>query len=195
MVKAEDRVNDWFAQTKCFFSDEEFKIIKESYSFIKPLVTEDMYSEVANECMTSMLVRRKEGMEISFDVITKDAITNLGLGNEDTTAVVPLRQLNGFDEILDLDDSNRREAISAVYEDLKSSNDTKNAIFLDVLSGETTLLVAKKYRLTEKEVRDIYTERLGYVKSILIIDHDVLIKDVESREPFKSNVKMLTDNK
>ena len=90
-------------------------------------------------------------------------------------------------------DDPRSDAIDDVMDRLITSKNLKNAIFLDILNGESELVVAKKYRLTVKEIKDIYDERLGFVESILVVDHDILIKDVESREPIKSNTKIVTE--
>lgn len=194
MSKADDRINDLFTQTRDFFQDKDFEIIMKCYTALKSKVKEDMYSELANECMTSVLSRRREGEEVSVETVTLDAINNLGLSEERNDAIVRLRELQGLDAIYDKTEIDRTEAIDEIMENLRCTKDLKNAVFLDFLNGENILVIAKKYRLTKKEVMDIYEERLGYVESILVVDHDILVKDVESREPFKSNVKMLTDS-
>ena len=107
---------------------------------------------------------------------------------------IALKSLSGVDAVMEEeDDRDKYKAMIQVIEEMKKTKDLNNAIFLDILNGESELVVAKKYRLTTKEVKDIFNERLEFVESILIVHGDVIIRDVESREPFKSNVKMLTD--
>lgn len=193
-MNADERTKDFLEKTRRYFSEEEYKIIREGYVCIKPFVGEDMYSELASELETTVISKRDNNEEISFETVLKDVFKNLGIGKEGiNTSIVRLRELNINDAAYDSNESTRRSAVSDVYEKLKCSKSLQNQIFLDVLSGINRNIIARKYRLTRADVDSIYTERLGFVKNILIVNDDILIEDVESRGPIQSNVKRLTD--
>lgn len=193
-MNADERTKDFLEKTRRYFSEEEYKIIREGYVCIKPFIGEDMYSELASELETTVISKRDNNEEISFETVLKDVFKNLRIGKEGiNTSIVRLRELNNNDAAYDSNESTRRSAVSDVYEKLKCSKSLQNQIFLDVLSGINRNIIARKYRLTRADVDSIYTERLGYVKNILIVKDDILIEDVESRGPIQSNVKRLTD--
>lgn len=193
-MNADERTKDFLEKTRRYFSEEEYKIIREGYVCIKPFIGEDMYSELASELETTVISKRDNNEEISFETVLKDVFKNLRIGKEGiNTSIVRLRELNNNDAAYDFNESTRRSAVSDVYEKLKCSKSLQNQIFLDVLSGINRNIIARKYRLTRADVDSIYTERLGYVKNILIVNDDILIEDVESRGPIQSNVKRLTD--
>lgn len=186
MVKAEERVNKFINEIKGIIGVEKVKIIRDTYEIIKPSVCEDLYMDIVSVCVTVAL----NGEEVTKENLINTVRESLGL-NDNGREVLALRSLCGNDAMT-IDDP-RSDAIDDVMDRLITSKDLKNAIFLDILNGESELVVAKKYRLTVKEIKDIYDERLGFVESILVVDHDILIKDVESREPIKSNTKIVTE--
>ncbi|MBQ9019482.1 MAG: hypothetical protein IJ097_04160 [Bacilli bacterium] len=188
MVKAEERVNNFINEIKDVIGEDKTNIIKESYELIKSNVCEDLYMDIVSVGVTFAL----GGGEVTMDNIIREVNEALGI-KENNPELVSLRSLNdkdaiGIDEV-------RKNAIGQIVERLKTSRDLKNAIFLDILNGENISLVAKKYRLTQEQIRNIYEERLGFIESIMVVDHNILIKDIESREPIKSNIKIVTDSK
>lgn len=192
MVKADERVMNYFdkIQKQGIFDEAEFKIITEGYTLIKPFIGEDMYSELSSELVTAVLDKRGTE-EATYCSILEEVAKNIGLAEEPKPALVRLRELNASDASYDKTESTRRNAVSKVYEELKSSNSLKNQVFLDVLSGMDRNTIARRYRLTRSKVDSIYEERLAFVKNVLVVNDDILVEEVESNGPIQSNVKML----
>ena len=192
MVKADERVMNYFdkIQKQGIFDEAEFKIITEGYTLIKPFIGEDMYSELSSELVTAVLDKRGTE-EATYCSILEEVAKNIGLTEEPKPALVRLRELNASDASYDKTESTRRNAVSKVYEELKSSNSLKNQVFLDVLSGMDRNTIARRYRLTRSKVDSIYEERLAFVKNVLVVNDDILVEEVESNGPIQSNVKML----
>ena len=192
-VSAEDRVRVHLEEVQIFFKEEEFEIIKEGYAFIKPLLVEQDYMELAAELITSVLSRRKEGEAITFDTVTADAVRNLGI-NKGLQEKVTLTGLKNDKTATYDDEESLDKALESTIDKLLDSTDLKNAVFLDIaVRGKTREEVAKKYRISVQNVSVLYEAARETVEDIMVIDHDVLVKDVESREPYTSNVKKLTD--
>lgn len=195
MLKEEKRVVKYLEKLADSLEEEENSIILEGFNCLKHVVDPENYSEVVQELIISLLTRKGEGKEVSLDAIINDAVMKVELNMPNEDRILRIKEVNERDMAYNKDEVTRQSAVSRVYEGLKCSKSLQNQVFLDELSGIDRNVIARKYRLTRAEVDSICTERLGFVKSILIINDDILIEEVESRGPIKSNVKMLTDNK
>lgn len=194
MVKADERVSKYLKslEDNKVLTSKQMSMIKSVYHKVKPNVVENLYMDIVSVCVSNILDNEDNTTEES---LINEVNMTLGL-NRNEHEEVALRSLSGIDEVMnEEEDKDKYKAMFQVIEEMKENKDLNNVIFLDILNGESELAVAKKYRLTTNEVKNIFSERLEFVESILIVHGDVIIKDVESREPFKSNVKMLTDNK
>ena len=192
MVKAEERVSKYLKslEDNKVLTHEQMSMIRGVYTKVKPNVAENLYMDIVSVCVTNILDSEDNTTEES---LISEVNMTLGLDRHEHEEIA-LKSLSGVDAVMEEeDDRDKYKAMIQVIEEMKKTKDLNNAIFLDILNGESELVVAKKYRLTTKEVKDIFNERLEFVESILIVHGDVIIRDVESREPFKSNVKMLTD--
>ena len=97
-VDMDQRVQEFFTQTKDYFLEADFDVIEEGYECLRQVVAPDMYSEVAMELETSVLVRRKEEELITLNTVLNDAVKNLGLDKESSEhLVINLKDLSSLD--------------------------------------------------------------------------------------------------
>lgn len=201
------------------YMKEKIALIKEVFETVKPNIAEADYAEAVQMCVIKIWSNRGY---VSKEEILEEINRELGIKTEDNN-VVALRDIvdpyaSEYTEdekddgltttktvvptyIKDEDsvDVALTETIYALEEKshiLNNPVDVSNAIFLDVvIRGLTREQVAKKYRMPLTTISEILEERKEFVAEKLVVDYDVVVKDVETREPYKSLAKQMTDPK
>lgn len=189
MIKADDRVKNFINELEKnkLFDESDISRFRMVYSLIKPEVCEDLYMDIISSCVTTALSAKGEGKEMNVPSLCSDVRNALGLVDYKDNEIMSLRDVRGTDEAV-----TDHAMMGQIIEKLKCSKDLENAVFLDILNGEDINVVARKYRLSKEVVSEIYENRLAYVESILVVDDKVVIEDINSRDGYTSNIKIVT---
>lgn len=220
MVKAEDRVRKYIRalDDNHVFNSWHINLISDVYETVKPEVAEDLYMDIVSVCVTLILSEE----DTTYEAIVAEVRKTLGLNRHDDKEVGlreivdPYASKNEKDDgvksskklvskygMYGGEEDDMRKALEETIDTLvdNSNNlnnpvDVSNAIFLDVvIRGLTREQVAKKYRMPLTTISEILEERKEFVAEKLVVDYDVVVKDVETREPYKSLAKQMTDPK
>jgi Mor family transcriptional regulator len=177
-------VQNYFEQVKEELTGAEFAALTEGYECLRQLVVPGNYGEVAMTLITVIYSRRKnnKGELVTLDKVLNDALEEPLF--EDVLAEVSperLRELNAEDALAEKKDDIDL-ALESTIELLLDSKDMNTDIFLDIaVRGKTVGEVAKKYHISENNVLVLYEAARESVKNIMVLDHDVELKD----EPIK----------
>lgn len=220
MVKAEDRVKKYIKalEKNHVFDSWHINLISDVYETVKPEVAEDLYMDIVSVCVTFILAEKSATYEKMVDEVRK----TLGLNRHDDKEVGlkeivdPYASKNEKDDgvksskklvskygMYGGEEDEMRKALEETIDTLvdNSNNlnnpvDVSNAIFLDVvIRGLTREQASKKYRMPLTTISEILEERKEAVVDILVVNYGVVVKDVETREPYKSLAKQMTDPK
>lgn len=219
MVKAERKVEKYFDElsAKGVLSKWHLSLISDVYEAVKVGVAKDLYMDIVSVCVISILEEENVSYENLVDKVTKTlglernnhveislkSITDpYASKDEKDDGVRTSKRLVSKDALYDSNDDSMDKALKSTIDSLRNNSndltnpiDVCNAIFLDVIvNGLTREQAAKKYRMTLSAISSIIEERKEAVTDMLVVDYDVVVKDVETREPYKSLVKQVTDS-
>ena len=182
-VQKEDKlVQNYFNQIEgaAVFNEEQLKVLREGYDYLKQLVVPGDYSEVAMILTTVMWSMKGN---YSLDEVIKTALSE-PFFERILSEVAParIRELNEEDALLDKGDA-IDQALESTLESLLDSEDIRIKIFLDVaVRGKTVEQVAKTNNISVQNVYLLYENAKETIKEKMIVEHDVLFKDEASEK-------------
>lgn len=184
-----EKVYSYINELREVFNDEEINFIETNFESLKDSISENSYFDIVNACCTVLIKKRKAKlaqMDLSREMFS---IVGYKDNSKDIVYLSELPVEERLKDEIEEDNTITREFDENIYKYFE------NAIFFDILNGESISSICNKYKLTKNEIKEIYSERLGFVKSLLVVDQDEVDKSIENRESVKSNVKIIINTK